>query len=185
MQAPVVAAQLRERGLRRGDGVDELIDLLVEPIGREGLALSRQLSKRDEAAGPLDDARHGLCVSCEACLQRGGLAGGVTSGSPIITRRVVRKGFLCCTFYATREDAMDVETAMSTELENALEALIDAHGLYAVTEALAEICLGKSEHLATNRQDAEAAKRWAKAALTFDRALGPLRTIQGRARQLP
>jgi hypothetical protein len=54
---------------------------------------------------------------------------------------------------------------MNTILENDLEALIDAHGLYAVTTALANICHGKSEHLAANWQDAPAAKRWTRAAI--------------------
>jgi hypothetical protein len=67
---------------------------------------------------------------------------------------------------------------MNTELANALEALIDAHGLYAVTDALASVCNAKCDHLESNWQDKEAARRWTKAAIVFHTAEDRLRKIQ-------
>lgn len=60
-----------------------------------------------------------------------------------------------------------------------LEAMIDAHGLYAVTAMLAEVCHEKADHLATNWQDHTAALHWTKAAQTFERAEARLQKIQG------
>jgi hypothetical protein len=70
------------------------------------------------------------------------------------------------------------------ELTDALEALIDHHGLYAVAEALAEVSHAKADHLANNWQDHGAAKRWTKAAVVFDRAENSLRKIQLHASRL-
>jgi hypothetical protein len=67
---------------------------------------------------------------------------------------------------------------MTTELANTLEALVDAHGLYAVANALAEISHAKADHLASNWQDHGAAKRWTKAAIVFQGAEDRLRKIQ-------
>jgi hypothetical protein len=64
------------------------------------------------------------------------------------------------------------------EVENAIESLIDAHGLYAVTQALQIVCYDKSAHLAHAWQDYAAEKRWQRAAHVFDRAYGELRKIQ-------
>lgn len=66
-----------------------------------------------------------------------------------------------------------------SELVDGIEALIDAHGLYAVTEALIEVCHGKAEHLASNWQDPTSARNWTKAASAFDKTSAKLRTIQG------
>ena len=60
---------------------------------------------------------------------------------------------------------------MSQRIEDALEQLIDAHGLYNVIEALQQACFSKSEHLASAWQDEVASKHWNKAARTFDRVL--------------
>lgn len=64
------------------------------------------------------------------------------------------------------------------QLQDALESLIDGHGLYAVTDALAQVCHDKAEHLRGNWQDAAAAKRWARAASVMQRAEVSLRKIQ-------
>lgn len=49
---------------------------------------------------------------------------------------------------------------MNTELNDALEALIDKHGLTQVLVAIAEVCDAKAEHLAVNWQDADSARYW-------------------------
>jgi hypothetical protein len=67
---------------------------------------------------------------------------------------------------------------MSQRLEDALEQLIDAHGLYNVTEALQQVCFGKSEHLAANWQDYPASKRWNRAGRAFDHTAARLHKIQ-------
>lgn len=55
------------------------------------------------------------------------------------------------------------------ELIQALEPMVDASGLADVVLALARMCNEKAEHLATNWQDASAAKQWDKAASLLDR----------------
>lgn len=47
---------------------------------------------------------------------------------------------------------------------NALEAMIDKHGLVAVLSELASICDEKSGHIAQSYADAALAGRWARAA---------------------
>ena len=64
------------------------------------------------------------------------------------------------------------------KLSDQIEALIDAHGLYAVTLALVEVCGDKAEHLATSWQDYDAEKRWHKAAKAFDKTHTALHAIQ-------
>ena len=51
---------------------------------------------------------------------------------------------------------------ITEEQAEALEKLIDTHGLGTVVEAIALICGEKGEHLRTNWQDAAAAKEWDK-----------------------
>ena len=46
------------------------------------------------------------------------------------------------------------------EVNNTLEALIDAYGLPAVLDALGTVCAAKAEHIAVNWQDATLAKTW-------------------------
>lgn len=52
---------------------------------------------------------------------------------------------------------------MTTELEIALEKLIDKHGLPVVLETLASVCFGKSEELASNWEAQRASRFWDKA----------------------
>ncbi|HEX6825434.1 MAG TPA: hypothetical protein VF077_03875 [Nitrospiraceae bacterium] len=49
-----------------------------------------------------------------------------------------------------------------------LEALIDRYGIAEVLMSVSELCGRKSEHIATNWQDAALAKRWA----TLEGAVG-------------
>lgn len=51
-----------------------------------------------------------------------------------------------------------------TELQKALEPLIDKHGIADVLQAIVAICDAKAEDIAVNWQDAPLAKRWAKLA---------------------
>lgn len=67
---------------------------------------------------------------------------------------------------------------MNEELENALEALIDGHGLCALTDALAQVCHGKAVHLQSNWQDHLAARCWRRAASVMERAEVSLHKIQ-------
>jgi hypothetical protein len=48
-----------------------------------------------------------------------------------------------------------------------LEALIDAHGLLAITEALMSICYDKAVHLEEAWQDHASARVWTQAAKFF------------------
>ncbi len=59
------------------------------------------------------------------------------------------------------------------ELERALEALVDTHGLGRVVESLRDICNGKAEHVASNWQDGALATAW-------ERNAGKLNTLAGR-----
>ncbi len=52
-----------------------------------------------------------------------------------------------------------------SELDYAVEQLIDASSVAEVLEALEQVCWAKSEHLATNWQDMQTAKAWRGAAL--------------------
>ena len=59
-----------------------------------------------------------------------------------------------------------META---ELENHLEALIDATSLDQVVEALRVICYCKADHLRVNWQDPAGARTWERAGSFFAR----------------
>jgi hypothetical protein len=58
---------------------------------------------------------------------------------------------------------------MATELQNALEALIDRTSLEEVVEALRGICFDKAEHIEHTWQDVGTAQVWRKAAQFFSR----------------
>jgi len=60
-----------------------------------------------------------------------------------------------------------------------LEGMIDRHGLYRVADMLTQICQDKADHLATNWQDGETARRWQQASVLFDRCHANLCKIQG------
>lgn len=62
------------------------------------------------------------------------------------------------------------ERKMSTEQQNALEALVDSCGLDLVLIGLANICAEKSEHILTNWEDRGASGAWLKAMTVCDRA---------------
>jgi hypothetical protein len=47
-------------------------------------------------------------------------------------------------------------------IEEDLEAMVDRYGVSAILNGLANICAAKSEHIATNWQDASLAKLWDK-----------------------
>ena len=51
----------------------------------------------------------------------------------------------------------------------ALEGMVDRHGVHRVSAILAVICEGKSEHLRTNWQDHKAAVEWDRAATALDK----------------
>lgn len=61
----------------------------------------------------------------------------------------------------------------------AIEALVDKNGLYAVVSALELMCYEKAEHLLCNWQDAPAARRWNKAGAKCSRLHVELEKIQG------
>lgn len=63
-------------------------------------------------------------------------------------------------------------------METELESLIDKHGLYGVVLAIESICHGKAEHLASNWQDKDAAKRWQSAGKELDKLHSRLVKIQ-------
>lgn len=54
--------------------------------------------------------------------------------------------------------------AVTEKQELELEALIDSHGLSAIVDAVARVCVLKAEHVETNWQDESLAKLWRKAA---------------------
>jgi hypothetical protein len=51
-------------------------------------------------------------------------------------------------------------TPADSELQNALEALVDQHSMTDVLDALAMVAFAKAEHLKSNWQDAQTAKVW-------------------------
>jgi hypothetical protein len=55
-------------------------------------------------------------------------------------------------------------------LNDALENLIDQHGLGTVVESIAEVARQKAEHIAVNWQDPAYARHWERAAKELDRA---------------
>jgi hypothetical protein len=55
-------------------------------------------------------------------------------------------------------------------LETALEALIDRHGLTHVVNTLAVLCTEKAEHIRANWQDRITAKAWETDGRTLDKA---------------
>ena len=57
---------------------------------------------------------------------------------------------------------------------NQLETMIDQYGLDAVTDAIADICIQKTEHVLTNWQDADLAEHWNKAAKIVNAATGKI-----------
>jgi hypothetical protein len=59
---------------------------------------------------------------------------------------------------------------MTDDLETTLEALVDAHGLTNIVEALAVICAEKAEHLRANWQDKTTARAWSADFRTLDKA---------------
>ena len=54
--------------------------------------------------------------------------------------------------------------------ERALEDLIDSHGLAAIVDAVARVCLLKADHIETNWQDDRLAEYWRRAARTVSAA---------------
>jgi hypothetical protein len=64
-------------------------------------------------------------------------------------------------------------------ISDELEALVDRHGLYTVTEALALMCSAKADHVASAWQDEAGGKRWDRAAAKFLQTEQALRKIQG------
>ncbi len=48
----------------------------------------------------------------------------------------------------------------SEDLEYTLEELVDTHTLAKVLDSLSTMCSGKADHVATNWQDKDLAKRW-------------------------
>lgn len=61
----------------------------------------------------------------------------------------------------------------------ALEALVDLHGITAVVAALGAICYGKAEHLRSNWQDSHAAREWERIAKPIDATVVKLEKITG------
>ncbi len=57
------------------------------------------------------------------------------------------------------------------EIEDALEAMIDAQGMVAVMTALVNICDGKAMHLVENWQDRATGRVWHKGAKAIDKAM--------------
>lgn len=63
------------------------------------------------------------------------------------------------------------ETRIDTQsLEGALERLVDRSSVGAVVEALAAVCVAKSEHIIANWQDMATGRMWGKAANQLERA---------------
>jgi hypothetical protein len=54
---------------------------------------------------------------------------------------------------------------LDRQAEDALEAMIDKHGLQNVLNGLACICSGKADHIEHNWQDKRSAKHWERAAV--------------------
>jgi hypothetical protein len=62
------------------------------------------------------------------------------------------------------------EITMNHEQDEALERMIDDHGLAAVLASLIEACQAKAEHLRSNWQDDASASVWDVAAKRLERA---------------
>jgi hypothetical protein len=56
-------------------------------------------------------------------------------------------------------------------MENQLEGLIDAHGMFKVLAAIYNVCTDKASHLAENWQDDETSRAWQNGANTLDNAI--------------
>lgn len=54
--------------------------------------------------------------------------------------------------------------------ETSIEAIMDSYTWDGFIDMLTAICHGKSEHVATNWQDRQAARNWDKVAAAFERA---------------
>lgn len=67
-----------------------------------------------------------------------------------------------CMGARTAERVDSYNSAKTLEPSDALEALIDVHGLARIVEIVADVCDEKSNHLAENWQDYSAASSWAK-----------------------
>jgi hypothetical protein len=52
---------------------------------------------------------------------------------------------------------------------DALESMIDTHGMHALAQGIAYVCWEKADHARSNWQDEPLAKRWEKLADIFDR----------------
>ena len=64
--------------------------------------------------------------------------------------------------------------AVTEKQELEIEALIDSHGLTAIVDAVARVCVAKAEHVETNWQDDRLAEYWRRAARTVsESALSP------------
>jgi hypothetical protein len=57
---------------------------------------------------------------------------------------------------------------LTTEEMGQLERLIDRHHIFAVLDAMADICHGKSEHVLTAWQDVARSRAWAAAGRKLD-----------------
>jgi hypothetical protein len=57
------------------------------------------------------------------------------------------------------------------DMLDALERLVDKHGLGGVLWVLVEVCEQKAEHIRTNWQDKATARRWARAAAAIDQII--------------
>lgn len=71
----------------------------------------------------------------------------------------------------TYQQAFDTST---NALPDALEGLIDAHGLSRVLNALAQVCDEKAEHVLTNWQDKRGSANWTLAGQRIDRVAAQL-----------
>lgn len=56
-------------------------------------------------------------------------------------------------------------------LEDAVETLIDKHGMSVVLETIEAICHGKAQHLDENWQDREGSRCWTRMAKAIDKAI--------------
>ena len=66
------------------------------------------------------------------------------------------------------------------ELQEALEMLVDKHGIGTVTQQLSEICGLKAEHLLSNWGERTAAREWQKAGKRLEKAGDYITEILGR-----
>ena len=67
---------------------------------------------------------------------------------------------------------MNKNTYLTSDTKNVLESMIDETSLYAVLDAICDICHEKADHIRCNWQDEATARPWADCSQRLQRHIG-------------